>query len=102
MSDDNPLAAVDRGGVGKGFVIGAVLNLLQAGLLWLIVTDGGSSALAVLIVGLDGFSLIQLIYMVPIYLYFRSKDQTETAKGLMIAAAIVMLTNAGCWLAVMR
>ena len=88
----------DRGGVGWGFLLGVGLNLLQGALLWLIVaTESGDASLAAMIFGLGGWGIIQLVYVVPIYFYLRSRNKSGTAKGLVIAASIVLLINVGCW-----
>jgi hypothetical protein len=50
-----------------------------------------------------GIGVVQVAWIVPMYLHFKRAGEMETAKGLLIAAAIVFLLNAGCWgLVVMR
>lgn len=86
----------DRGSVGVGFLLGVGLNLLQGALLWLIVaTEPSDPSLAA--IGLGGWGIFQLVYVVPVYFYFRSRNRASTAKGLLIAASIVLLINVGCW-----
>ena len=87
-------------GVGVGFAIGVGLNLLQAGLVFVIANAFQSNLdpfVLSLMVGWGGAGLIQLVYVVPLYLYFRNKEKTETAKGLTIAASLVILLNVACW-----
>jgi len=48
-----------------------------------------------------GISVVQLAYMIPLYRHFRKIAATETAKGLVIVAAITALLNGGCWVVVM-
>ena len=40
---------------------------------------------------------VQLLYVVPLFLYLRRADRPRTATGLVIAASIVALLNASCW-----
>lgn len=86
----------DRGSVGGGFGLGVFLNVVQGGLSWLLLSllDGGLNALAI---SLGAWGLIQLIYMIPIYIYLRRTSRPDTAKGLLIAASLVLLINVGCW-----
>lgn len=95
---DDKSTSGNSGSIAKGFGIGVGLSLLQAGLIWLI-TMSGSEGLGITtaIIGLGGFGIIQWIYMGPLYSYFRNNGMTETAKGLVIEAAIVSLINVGCW-----
>ena len=87
-----------RGSVGRGFLLGVGLNLLQGVLLWLVMISlPGYENIGPLIIGLGGWGLIQLIYVVPIYLHLRRRNKSATAKGLIIAASIVVLINVGCW-----
>ena len=76
-----------------------VLNLLQVALVALLSDQLSSDRVAdsILFVGLAAAGLIQLVYIVPLYLYFRRKGTTETAKGLLIAASLVILVNGFCW-----
>lgn len=46
---------------------------------------------------IGGVGIIQLIYVLPFYFWFRKQGKTETAKGLVIAASITALLNATCW-----
>jgi hypothetical protein len=41
--------------------------------------------------------LIQAAWIVPMVLSFRKSGKSETAKGILIAATITFLLNAGCW-----
>jgi hypothetical protein len=77
----------DRGSVWGGFGIGAGLNIVLTG------------AMAAMVSGvvLFGCGLVQLLWIVPAYFYFKGEGATETAKGILIAAAICFLLNASCW-----
>lgn len=99
IGPDSP-PPVNEGSVAAGFGLGVGLTALQGLALWLVLASGaipGNSGLTVLIVGLAGFGLIQLAYMVPVYLYLRMRKKTETAKGLLIEACLVLLVNVACW-----
>jgi hypothetical protein len=79
--------------VGTGVAIGLGLPLaaIVVGLVLAAVT-GGLTAIA-----LFGIGIVQAAWIVPFWRHYRAKGETETAKGLLIAAAIVFLLNAGCW-----
>jgi hypothetical protein len=40
---------------------------------------------------------LQALWIGPLYFKYRARDETETAKGILIAAGITFLLNAGCW-----
>lgn len=86
----------NKGSVGGGFGLGVVLNVVQGGLSWLLLALLHGS-LNSLVISLGAWGLIQLIYMIPIYIYLRRTKRTDTAKGLLIAASLVLLINASCW-----
>jgi heme/copper-type cytochrome/quinol oxidase subunit 4 len=86
----------DRGSVGGGFGLGVVLNVLQGIIFW-IVMGVAHGQLDALVIGLGGWGLIQLVYIIPIYIYLRRSKSPDTAKGLIIAASLVLLMNVGCW-----
>jgi hypothetical protein len=44
-----------------------------------------------------GIGLVQAAWIVPMVLRFRATGRRETAKGVIIAAAITFLLNASCW-----
>lgn len=90
----------DEGSVGAG--IGIVLA--ADGVLFIVLLSVGSglfdkaSLLSdVLTIAMFGIGLTQLLYVVPLYLYFRKTSQKNTAKGLVIGASIVALLNVTCW-----
>jgi len=80
-----------RGTVGRGVGIGALLTL------------GGIVASGVLMVVYIGFAMLfgiglaQLMWIIPAYLRYKKRGETETAKGILIAAGLVFLLNASCW-----
>jgi hypothetical protein len=90
VSDGIPpnLGSVGRGVlVGLGLTFGAiVVGLVSAAF------TGGISAIVLL-----GIGVLQAAWIVPLVRSYRTKGETETAKGLLIAAGIVFLLNASCW-----
>jgi hypothetical protein len=89
--DDGGQEFPDKGSVGKGFAIAASINLgaAIAGLLTMVVGIG-----VFLILGIGA---VQALWIGPLYFMYRARDETETAKGILIAAGITFLLNAGCW-----
>jgi hypothetical protein len=86
-----------QGTIGWGLGITIVLNMVQGIVLWLILSNAtGDASFKALFIGLGGWGVLQLVYVVPLYLYMRKKE-TDTAKGIIIAASLVILVNATCW-----
>jgi hypothetical protein len=83
------------GSVGKGVVL--VLGLTFAAFVvgGSLLAMGPAAFLGIAI--LLGIGGVQAAWIVPLWLHFRRTHETETAKGLLIAASIVFLLNAGCW-----
>ena len=81
------------GSVGTGVVIGLGLTFgaIVVGLVSAAFT-GGITAIVLL-----GIGVLQAAWIVPLVRSYRTKGETETAKGLLIAAGIVFLLNASCW-----
>ena len=46
---------------------------------------------------LKGFGLIQLIWMIPIWMLAKKYGGSETAKGVLIGIGITLLLSAACW-----
>ncbi|SRR5579871_6662227 len=90
----------DEGSILWGLLMCWGLNILTI-LIGLLPLGTGlndnSSSLSVTIVLIGGIGLIQLVYVVPLYLSFKKQGKTETGKGLIIAASITALLNATCW-----
>jgi hypothetical protein len=60
----------------------------------------GSAILMTVVVGFFlffGIGVAQAIWMVPAYLHYKRRGETETAKGILIVAGIVFLLNVSCW-----
>jgi hypothetical protein len=80
-----------EGSLGRGIGMGALFTLGGA---------VGSGLLMTVVIGFVlffGIGLSQAIWMVPAYLHYKRRGETETAKGILIVAGIVFLLNASCW-----
>lgn len=100
MSSLDPRPRETQGRVSSGIALGIGLNVLQALLVFFVAAKAGGNMdrfVTALLIGWGGAGVVQLAYVVPLYLRLRKKDRTETAKGLVIAASLVILINASCW-----
>ena len=91
MYSTGPDPPVREGLVVKGFAIAAAINIAAAiaGVLTIAVGIG--------VVIVFGIGAVQALWIGPLYAVYRSKRETETAKGILLAAGITFLLNAGCW-----
>jgi hypothetical protein len=82
----------DQGGsILRGVAIGAGLTL--AGLLvfaFLMIVYIGAFLLVAI-------GLAQAIWILPAFRHYRSRGEPETAKGILIVAALVAMLNTTCW-----
>jgi hypothetical protein len=85
----------DEGRIIWGLLLCWGLNLLHVGLGFLAIGDLRTLAAPIVLIG--GIGLVQLIYVVPLYLNRKTNGKAATAKGLVIAASITALLNATCW-----
>jgi hypothetical protein len=85
----------DEGKIIWGLLICWGLNLLNLVLSFFL--GGSASNIGVLFVLVGGIGLIQLLYVIPLYISFKKSGKTDTAKGMVIAASITALLNATCW-----
>ena len=87
------------GSIGKGFGLwtagcGALFVLL-------VFTPGiqprsfGTDGLALF--AFFGIGIAQLVYVVPLLIWTRSKGERSTFKGIVIAASVTFLLNAACF-----
>lgn len=81
------------GSVGKGvaIVLGSTVGAFFMG--FLLASFWAPIGIALLL----GVGVVQALWVVPLWLYYRRTSETETAKGMLIMASIVFLLNAGCW-----
>ena len=89
----------DEGSIGAGVGIGLGLNVAVFTVLLLACTylDSVAWLAQIFYAGAFGIGLTQLLYIVPLYIHYRKKEQKNTAKGLVIAASIIALLNVTCW-----
>ncbi len=83
--------APEPGNIWRGISIAGFINLCAL---------GGGFLLIFAIVGIPiiaGFGALQFAWILPIFFHFKSKQETETAKGILIAGGITVLLSAGCW-----
>ena len=91
---------VNRGRVGRGLArafgslaVAAAAAFSLQGVLPFSLGELALGSLAIV-------GVTQLIWIVPIIVHFRKRNEPETVKGVMIGAGIVALLNAACWGAV--
>lgn len=75
----------------KGMLICWLLNFLTIVLGFVLI-----STLTGTVILVGGLGLVQLIYVSPLYIKFKRNNQADTAKGMIIAASVTALLNAGC------
>ena len=81
----------DGGSVWLGLLIGVGVSIVAVAVsVALMVGLGG-----LFLVG--GIGIVQALWIVPLYLYFRRNGQKEVGKGVLIVAGLVFLLNASCW-----
>jgi hypothetical protein len=102
MSQQNEGSEIFRGLIillGMHFLSGAVIFLLGFIIGSII---GGYSVLAIWIGGSLGFSLIQLLYVIPLVLRFKRQGKIARMKGVIIGAVVTALLNGACFLSFYR
>lgn len=87
-----PPASQPEGSALIGFLLSLLLHLLQIPIV--VILSLFESELLILSVLFIGVS--QLVYMIPAIVIAFGKGKKQTAKGLIIGAAIVFLLNAAC------
>jgi hypothetical protein len=108
MSNETQLPGAHEGAQprrdGKEITAGIIscfaLNLLQVGVAFeLLITAGNHSDVAAAIAYpfIGWLGLLQLTYVIPLFLALRKKGRPNFAKGLFIGASFTFLLNATCW-----
>ena len=94
----------DEGSVRRGFLLGGGANLLfiavglGAGINLADSDHDIAHVIGVLLnYAVGAISVLQLAYLYPMYQRFVKAGAKETAKGLMIAAAVTALLSCTCW-----
>lgn len=76
------------------------LNAMQAALAFALSVSLPRSIenfVLILMVGLGGAGLIQLTYVVPLYVYLKKQGKLQKAEGVIIGACVIILINVTCW-----
>ena len=87
MFDSKP----NEGSMGKGFGLAAAINLGAALMGIPMIFVGIGLALTF------GIGIVQVCWIVPLCLMYHRREETATVKGMLLAAGITFLLNAGCW-----
>ena len=105
---DSDLPQQNEGSVARGFFLGGGINLAVAAVglgtgLTLASSDHDvAHVIGVLLnYAVGGISVLQLAYIYPMYRRFMKTGAKETAKGLVIAAAVTALLSCTCWIILM-
>lgn len=79
------------GSVWLGFGMAAGINIAA------VIVGGLTLTMGVGLFILLGIGLVQAAWIIPMVESFRKSGQRETMKGIIVAAALTFLLNAGCW-----
>ena len=86
--------------IAKGIFILFFSHILFGAMLWLLVAISpyrGTEFFVVLYAAI-AISLTQLIYAIPLIIYFRRRRRFNAAKGVVVGIVITALLNGGCFL----
>jgi hypothetical protein len=80
-------------------VLGILFMMLALGIMALLQATGLFSQMAGIVpfISVFGIGIVQLIYLVPLGLYFQNKGKHEWVKGLAIGGLLVALLNGACF-----
>lgn len=90
-------------GIVLGILLTLGLHVLMVGIIWLLAawvdaSKGGYAGLGVLVIGIAGFLFWQLLYVIPLVIWFQRKRHTGMLKGMVITACLTALLNGLCFL----
>jgi hypothetical protein len=86
-----------EGSIAAGMAICWLLNIAQLGISWLLlVADDRTLSFVFVLAGMIG--LVQVGYVAPAWRLLRRKGKVRTAKGLLFAAIVTLMVNAGVWI----
>jgi hypothetical protein len=83
----------DKGNLGLGLLICWGCNITHLALGWFLIL----TVMPVGVVVFGGVGVVQLAYVIPLYMHLKNSGKTNTMKGVIIAASITALLNVGCW-----
>jgi hypothetical protein len=81
----------DKGSLGRGVLVAGGVNL--AALIIGIVTLMGGVGIVIIM----GFGLLQTLWLLPFYLKFSHKGESETCKGILLGGGLTVLLSVACW-----
>jgi len=84
-------------GLGVGFGIAVGLSVVLAALAIGLGTLTDDEGFFVLGIGILLIGVAQLVVDVPLFVWAMRRRASHFARGLIIAAGVVFLVNAGCW-----
>jgi hypothetical protein len=94
MSEELTAVNESRGNLAAGLFLCWGLNIAEIAIGFLLLNQGSLTGTFAL---LGGIGVVEWLYVVPLYMLFKSRGKPNTAKGLIIAAGITALLNGLCW-----
>ena len=79
-----------KGSLIKGIAVGIALTIA-----------GVAASFMVFSLVLIGIGVLQVVWILPGCLYYGRRGESETVKGILIAAGLCFLLNATCWTIIM-
>jgi len=89
----------DPGSLILGLLVCWLLNVVHLGIAYLLFVCG-EQTLPTVFALVGGIGLLQIGYVAPLWFVLRSRGRKRMGKGLLIAALITLLINAGFWVAI--
>jgi hypothetical protein len=80
-----------KGSLWKGLLVAAGVNF--AALLVAVTTV----AIGIGVILLVGFGLLQILWLLPFYLQYKRKGESNICKGILLGAGITVLLSATCF-----
>src|SRR5690349_512981 len=90
-NDPGPARPSDPGSLVRGISLGSLINV------GMLLIGCVTIPLIIGVAVVAGFGVLQFAWITPVYMRFRWRGETETAKGLLVAAGVTVLLSAGCW-----
>jgi hypothetical protein len=94
VSDEIP---PNLGSVGKGVGISMGLTIAALVVIGLLSIAGARAQFGGVFVLIFGIGIVQAAWIIPLWVHYDKVGESETAKGILITAALIFLLNAGCW-----
>ena len=97
MSEEFTAVNESRGNLAAGLFLCWGLNFAEIMAGFFLLNINNMSSLAPTAVLAGGIGMVEWLYVIPLYMLFKSRGKPNTAKGLIIAAGITALLNGLCW-----